>query len=326
MRRWLLSLLVVLCFAGISRAQLFCEQPTVPLGDVPSGANVTHRFTLSNRGTTELVLGEVRTDCGCTVAKLDKRRLQPGEETSLGLLVNTLTQAAGSQSWPVRLQFHCGEQSGELLLALTATVVPTVTVEPPGIGISTESATRQEITLRDRRREPLAVRAVATTSPKLVAVQSGPEHDTEGNTVYTIQLDVAADFPEGRHNETLFLYTNDADFRELKIPVTINKKQRLMVQATPDTVTVALAKDQPLPSSLVRLRGSAEEAVQIERVEADHPAIHCLWAAGPNNMATVKIAFDRGKIEGDTIQSAIHVYVTRPATQVLTIPVSCTLR
>ena len=325
MRRWLLSLLVVLCFAGSGRAQLFCDQPTVPLGDVPSGANVTHRFTLVNRGTAELVLGEVRTDCGCTVAKLDKRRLQPGEETSLGLLVNTLTQAAGPQSWPARVQFHCGEQSGELLLALTATIVPSVSVEPPGIGISTESGTRQQITLMDRRREPLAVRAVATTAPKLTAMQSGPERDAEGNTVYTIQLDVAADFPEGRHNETLFIYTNDADFRELKVPVTINKKQRLTVQATPDCVTVTLAKNQPWPSSLVRLRGPDVEAVQIERVDADHPAIHCLWAAGPNNMATVKIAFDRDKIEGDTLHSAIHVYVIRPVLQVLTIPVNCTL-
>src|SRR5260370_24135494 len=121
MNRWPLSLLIVLSVAGVGRAQLDCDKPIVPLGDVRSGAPVTHRFTLVNRGAEELVITEVRTERGCSVPKLEKRRLQPGEETSLGLLVNTLTQAAGPQSWPVRLQYCCGEQSDELMLALTAT-------------------------------------------------------------------------------------------------------------------------------------------------------------------------------------------------------------
>ena len=307
-------------------AQLDCDKPIVPLGDVRSGATVTHRFTLVNRGVTELVIAEVRTECGCTVPKLEKRRLQPGEETSLGLIVNTLTQAAGPQSWPVRLQYQCGEQSGELMLALTATVVPTVSIDPAGIGIYTDSSMSRDITLLDRRSEPLAIRVVTTTSPKLHAVQSEPRRDADGHTIYTIQLEVAPDFPEGRHDETLSIYTTDGDFRELRVPVTVIKKQHLTVSATPDNIALTGAKEQPLPSSLVRLRGPDDEAIQIERVEADHPAIRCTWAMGPNNMATVKIAFDRSKIDGDGVQSAVHVYVTKPSAQTLTIPVNCTLR
>jgi hypothetical protein len=324
--RWSLPLLLVLSFAGAGRAQLFCDQPVVSLGDVRSGAAVTHRFTLANRGAAELVISEVRAECGCTVPKLEKRRLQPGEETSLGLIVNTLSQAAGTQSWPVRVQFHCGEQSGELTLTLTATVVPTVSVEPVGLGISTDSSVRREITLRDRRSEPLSIRVVYTTSPKLRAVQSEPRRDGDGHTVYTIQVEVEPDFPEGRHNETLFIYTTDPDFRELKVPVTVFKKERLTVSATPDSVTMTVPKNQPLPSTLVRLRGPDDETIQIDHVETDHPAIRCTWAAGPNNMATIKIAFDRSKIDGDIVQSAVRVYVAKPGPQLLTIPVNCLLR
>jgi hypothetical protein len=316
---------MVLGFAGAGRAQLECDKPIAALGDVPSGAAVTHRFTLVNRGTAALVIGEVRTDCGCTVPKLEKRRLQPGEETSLGLLVNTLTQAAGTQSWPVRVPFYCGERSGELTLALTATVVPTVSVEPPGLGISTDTSICREITLRDRRPEPLAIRAVYTTSPKLTAMASAPHQDGDGHTLYTIQLNLAADYPEGRHEESLVIVTSDAGFRELKVPVTVTKKQHFSISATPESVTLTAAKGQPLPSTLVRLHGPEDETIQIERVEADHPAIHCTWATGPNNMATVKIALDRSKFDDGVVQSAVHIFITKPSVQTLTIPVHCTL-
>src|SRR5438132_12894385 len=113
MTRLMSSLLLVLMFAGAGRAQLHCDHPVVPLGDVRSGTAVTHRFPLVNRAADELVIVEVRSACGCLVPKLEKRRLRPGEETSLGLLVNTLTQAAGPQSWPVRVAFRCGHQSDE---------------------------------------------------------------------------------------------------------------------------------------------------------------------------------------------------------------------
>jgi Protein of unknown function (DUF1573) len=326
MSRGLLSLLIVLSVAGAGRAQLDCAAPVVPLGDVRSGTTVTHRFPLVNRSNVDLVITDVRTDCGCTVAKLEKRRLKPGEETSLGILVSTLTQAAGPQSWPTRVTFRCGDDSGERTLTLTGTIVPTVSVEPAGLGIYTESSVRREVTLLDRRREPLAISVVYTTSPKLRAVQSEPRRDGEGHTIYTIQLDVAADFPEGRHDETLFIYTTDPDFRELKVPVKVVKKQRLTVSATPDCVTATAAQGQPLPSCLVRLRGPDDEAIQIERIETDHPALHCTWAMGPYNMATIKISFDRAKIDGDNLQTAIHVHLSKPAAQTLTIPVTATQR
>jgi hypothetical protein len=326
MKRWTLSLLIVLGFAGAARAQLHCEQPIVALGDVRSGTTVTHRFMLANRGAEDMSIVEVRSACGCLVPKLEKRRLAPGEQTSLGLLVNTLTQAAGPQSWSMRVSYRCGDKEGELTLALTATVVPTVSIDPPGLGISTETGTRREVTLVDRRSGPLAITVVHTTSSKLRATAAEPRRDADGHTVCTIQLDVAPDFPEGRHDETLFIYTNDADFRELKVPVTVVMKQRLTVCATPEQVTAAAEKDQPLPSRLVRLRGPDEGAIEIQSIDADHPAIRCTWMSGPENMATVKVTFDRTKIDGEALHSAIHVHVVKPAPQTLSIPVNCTLR
>lgn len=326
MSRWPLSLLLALSFAGAGRAQLDCDKPIVPLGDVCSGATLTHCFTLVNRGAAELVIGEVRTECCCTVPKLETRHLQPGAQTTLGLIVNTLTQAAGPQSWPVRLQYHCGDQEGELLVALTGTIIPTVSVEPAALGIYTETGVRREITLLDRRSEPFGVRVVYTTSPKLTAVQGEPRRDADGHALYTIHLTVAPDFPEGRHEETLFIYTTDVDFRELKVPVTVIKKQHRTVSATPESITLTAAKGQPIPSSLIRLRGPDDVAMEIERVEADHPAIRCTWAPEPNNMATVKIAYDRSKIDGDGLRTAVHIHIAKPTPQTLTIPISCTLR
>ena len=117
--------------------------------------------------------------------------------TTLGILVNTLAQAAGPQSWPTHVQFRCGEASGEMTLTLTGNVIPTVSVEPAGLGIYTESSLTREVTLLDRRPEPLAVRVAFTTSPKLRASVGEPQRDAEGGpTAYTIDSKSRRTFPK----------------------------------------------------------------------------------------------------------------------------------
>ncbi len=57
------------------------------LGDVTKeGFNYT--FTVKNSGSKLLVIDRVSTSCGCTQAKIDKERLDTGEQTELHVTFN----------------------------------------------------------------------------------------------------------------------------------------------------------------------------------------------------------------------------------------------
>ncbi len=59
------------------------------LGEVKEGAIVKKQLTLMNVGTGTLTLDEIRTTCGCTVAKTTKKKLESGDTTLLTIAIDT---------------------------------------------------------------------------------------------------------------------------------------------------------------------------------------------------------------------------------------------
>ena len=149
---------------------------------------------------------------------------------------------------------------------------------------------------------------------------------TPATSVRKIRVEVTAEYPEGRHEETISIYTTDPSYPELKVPVTVVKRARQRLGVLPGEVTLVVAAGQPGASRVVLVRDKNNEAVMVERVEVGDPAVVCQSAPGPGAMATVKIRVEHDKVQGPTLQTTVHVYVSKPETQEVTIPVSCRLR
>ncbi len=306
-------------------AELECSQSVVDKGEVRSGLSLSHRFSFRNRGSQTVEITDVRPSCGCLAPKLEKRCLQAGESAELLLEVNTLTQPAGLHSWRITLLYKNGEVEQELPLYIRARIVTEITVEPPSLAIYTDSTIGHEITVIDRRTEPLMVRAVPTSSP-YVRTHLGELHrDDAGHWRRTIRVEVTNDCPEGTHIETLRICTSDPLYSELKVPFTIFKRARRQVSAAPASVVLSQPANQPLPARIVLLSAAEDGEVHIDRIESDHPAIDCRWAQGPGHQATLKIRVDHKQIPGDRLRAAVHVHVSQPAAETITIPVSCLL-
>ena len=106
-------------------------------------------------------------------------------------------------------------------------------------------------------------------------------------------------------------------------PLTLVKRPRQNVTASPSAVSLAAARGQAVPSRIVLLRPAGEDAVAVERVEADDPAVVCTWAAGPDNCATLKVSVDRTKLPAAGLRSAVHVHLKNPTSETITVPVTC---
>ncbi len=67
------------------------------------------------------------------------------------------------------------------------------------------------------------------------------------------------------------------------MPVTVVKRAKQAAQLfSPAAVLLTAARGQAVPSRIVLLRRPAPNPSAVESVEADHPAVACTWAAGPD--------------------------------------------
>lgn len=306
-----------------ARADLAFANPTVDVGEVRSGAPLKQRFAFTNDGPGAVEITDLRTSCGCVKPQLEKRAYAPGDRGELTLEVHTLSQPAGEHVWRLHVAYRAGGEAREAELVIKGRVVTEVTAQPAALTLFTEGGAAHEITLTDLRPRPLAVTGVHTSSPHLKGEVKQTMTDGAGRRVVKIGLSLGADCPEGRHEETVAILTDDAEYRELTVPVTVVKRPKQAVTASPRAVSLTAAPGQAVPSRIVLLRPAGEEAVVVERVEADDAAVVCTWARGPNNCATLKVSIDRARLPADGLRSAIHVHISKPICDTVTVPVTC---
>jgi hypothetical protein len=326
------SVILLTLFSPLpAHAELHFPQSLAQAGEVRSGTPLAQRFSFVNRGPDAVTITELKASCGCLTPRLGPGTValphtyRPADSGEVLLEVNTLSQAAGPQSWRVTVCYETAGQRYEVPLQIVGRIVTEVSVLPAAVTVFTDAPITQELTLTDLRAQPLSVIDVRTSSPQLQGRVTEQGRDTVGHRLCKVQLDVGGDYPVGRHEETVDLVTDDAAYRTLKVPVTIVKRGHERVTVSPDEITLHGDKGQPVASQLLRVRDSGNEGVVVERVTADDAALTCSWAAGPNTMATVKLQVDRTRIAATTLKSAIHIEVSKPERRTLTVPVMCTL-
>jgi hypothetical protein len=318
----LAALTFFLC-CGAARADLKFTQPTVHVPEVRTSVPFTHQFAFVNEGPESVEITEVRAGCGCLTPRLSRRVLKAGEEGSLVLEVNTVVVSAGQHTWKVHLTYRRGDLPCETQLELTADVVAEVTVQPAALTIFTEDGAAQQFQLTDLRSQPLTVTAVRTSAAALKASLGETSRDGLGHWVHKINVEVTGDYPEGKHEEVVSISTNDPAYRDLKVPVTIIKRGKKRLSATPAALSIDVREGEPLPAPVVVLRDRQEQSVVVAKVTADHPALSCRWACGPGAMATLRICIDRERLPPGGFHSALQVHLSSPVEETITIPITC---
>ena len=83
-------------------AEMTFEEETHNFGIVDQGAIITHDFKFSNTGTVPLVISDVRSTCGCTVADWPREPIPPGGTGKIPVRFDTKNKS-GIQSKPVTI-------------------------------------------------------------------------------------------------------------------------------------------------------------------------------------------------------------------------------
>lgn len=316
-----LCLCAILLFAASARADLRFAQPAIDAGQVRGGPALVKRFAFRNDGDQPIEITDTRAGCGCLKPRLPKRQFAPGEEGWMDVEINTLTQPTGPNQWRVQVFYRDGERPRQTVLQVNALLIKEVIVEPAALNIVTEQGIAHEIIVTDLRPKSLSVTAVSSSSPPLRCRLDGTRSDPAGRPVHAIHLEIGPDYPEGRHEEIVSIYTDDPEYRELRVPVTVTKRAKKRIAALPNEIAWTSPPGEPIPSRIVLLRDAQGEAVIVEKVTIDDPALQCHWAAGPGSMATVKVQVDAAQLQGRAVKSVLRVQIRQPVPQTIEVPV-----
>jgi hypothetical protein len=304
---WLALSLILACPAHAS-AQLRFTQPDANLGDLRGGPVYPHRFEFVNDSAQPLEITDLRLGCGCLRPVLDQRIYQAGEKGTLLMNLRTLGQPNGPRTWQIHVHYRAGEKQHETSLILAATIRNEVTVEPSIVALTVETTLRQEVTIQDHRPTPMKITSILASSP---AIRLSKKSSEGGVTKVILEVSRSA-LTAPRQEETLSIYTDDPNYRQLQVPITLIKANRPEVTATPDKVEII-----GVGSQLVRLRAAGDKTVRIQKAEADQPLVNCTWAAGPGNDATLKIS----AASQHAGVASVRVQLAQPAGEIVSVPV-----
>jgi hypothetical protein len=282
-------------------------EPVIDAGHVRIGPPLARRFAFTNTASETLTITDVRSSCGCMAPALAKRIYAPGERGELTVEVNTLSQPAGPHHWAFTLQYRCGDATGEQSFELTADLMQEIQIVPAAIAFRGDGPLSARISIHDPRPKPFAIRSVDASMPGLTAIVNG----------YGVEVRVRDDCPHGRYAATVTIATDDPDYSEIKLPVTIDRKPKRAVIASPNRVTVV-----PGGTALVQILCPGGDPIEIESIEPSISGLPSRWAAGPGNRATVRIGVDRAKWDGGSRDGEVRVRLKVPAGESLVIPVA----
>jgi hypothetical protein len=282
---------------------------------------LAHAFRFINAGKTAVEIVAARPGCGCLQPELPKTRIEPQESSVIPVQVRTLGQGAGPRTWQLHLSYRAEGTLKECTLEIKARVIAEITVQPAALTIDASTLASHEIVLSDLRAAPLAIDNIKTSSRHLSARVLEPTRKQHWH--FPIRLEVGPELPAGRHDETVHIYTTDPIYPHLQVPITLVKRSPSGIVVQPAEVVLRAAPGQPFPARLVRLSDRGGQPVQVAKVNADHPALICAVAPGPDTATTLKIQVDPAKLTGPRLSGVVRVEVSAPMREMISIPMSC---
>lgn len=305
----LLTLLLLVPSAQAG-SDLKIAPPVLDLGTIVGGPPLAARFELHNQAAQDLEIVEVNRSCGCLAPRLERLRLPPGEKTTLHMDLRTLGHQDGPHAWNAQIVYRLDGATHQQPLTVKAVVRNEIVLQPAALAMHVADALTQEVRLEDRRETPLSVRA-ASTSWKSVRVEV--KADRAG--AYRLFVHArAADLPPGRSDGFLDIYTDDAKYAHVQVPLTLTRVERSDIIVTPQSVRLRPGE----ASAPLRLRSRSDKALALEKLETGDPGLTCTWAIAADGSAAARVRASADMAAG---AHEVRVHLAEPARQIVRIAV-----
>ncbi len=273
--------------ATTGKPKIACEQPEFDFGERSNEEKVEHEFIIKNIGDAKLLIDKVRTTCGCTVAELEKKELEPGESTKVKAIL-TLRGRQGATTKSISVESNDPE-TPILTLTLKGVAIPPILVEPQVVNFGKITEDKPE----DKSIEVKANRPNLTFNITNVDLSQLPGFKTEIETIeqgkaYKIKLSATEPIAPGTSfiNKRMIIETDIVPQDEsAKDPNFVNAYQKIQVpvqgrsigaiEVSPEVITFRANNENPNEknSQYIRINAGREKEFKITEVIPPTPDI-----------------------------------------------------
>ncbi len=266
-RCWGLALAAVLSL-GLSQgalcAQAVFDEVNKDFGGAPRGTMLSHQFKLTNKYNSELHISSIRTSCGvCSTATYDKATLKPGEVATVTLQVDT-TKFSGHKAFTIYLVLDRPVLEEKTLTA-SAISRDDLTMQPSMLSFGTVrmgAAPSASLTIEYRGSTPWQITSILNENGYILPTLELVAKQT-GLIAYRLTVRLREDTPAGSWHADLWLVTNDPSSPRLRVPLTVEIQNALVV--IPKTLELGQLPKADVLERRVTLR--AGEPFKVLKVE-----------------------------------------------------------
>jgi hypothetical protein len=212
-----------------SWANALFDELSRDFGSVPRGPLLSHHFRVVNRTRQTVNISSVRVGCGCVTAGTRKTLLEPGEETSIYVTMDT-TRFIGPKSVTVFVQFD-QPAFDEVRLYVQANGRTDFTVAPDVLTFGQvkrglESAASVTVTFHGHTGAQITKALGESNYVQPVVVE---KRRSDHEVVYEVTAKLRGDTPVGRWFTDVWLTTNVSSLPKIRVPLTVEIESPLTV-------------------------------------------------------------------------------------------------
>lgn len=254
-----------------------CDAPVHDFGNKSEGEVAEHTFTVKNEGDLTLTINNIRTTCGCTVANISDRELEPGETADITARFNTRGKR-GHQSKTITVESNDPDEP-QFGLTMQGEVSVPLVINPPRVYMSNIDAgavVTGVVTLTSGSGE-MQLSNLASDNPS-IAVEMSP---VEEGKSYQLTLTTVPPLDGPTVQANIKVNSTLQSHPEINIPVTISVQSVLNV--APRELNLVEQQSKNITRYVVVRPGKVEDYEVTEVVTPDDYMQASIVAVGGNS-------------------------------------------
>ena len=202
-------------------------------GTIVEGAIVSHEFFITNEGVSDLEIRHVGASCGCTVAKPEDEKLEPGESTVLKVTFDSARKVGNKKNY---VSIYTNDKSNENLKIITTANVlsrkdqsdeiknaPILSFSKRTIGFGTVkegSVLEKDIVFKNNGKSDLIIEKVNASCDCTAALLS--EEVIQPGKTGNLHVEMDTSNMEGVKSRTIAVLSNDPINPRMVITLIVN--------------------------------------------------------------------------------------------------------
>jgi hypothetical protein len=316
-----ISLAWALTFAGAQSAfdqanppRIEIANPVFNFGTALEGQHVTHDFVIKNAGKTDLIITNVHTSCGCTVATPAKKHLTPGESVELPVTFDTSFQK-GAKVREITI-FTNDPKSPQTIVTLQGSVKLLVEADPSEVNfdkVHSGSSANRDLVVSDLTAGKDFHVGSITNSNSNIKVARSPRAD--GKPGVKLEVALLGSMPIGPFDDTIDIVTNR---RPLQVHVFGQVTGDLNLD--PAQISFGIVPHGQSALRIVKLTNDSGRPVQVTAVSSTNQSVDAKVepiAAGKAYKITVEL---RRNTPDGQLRGQLAIKTDNPSQSTLTVP------